>query len=158
MDNSKIINFKYRSSYLFNIICFLLFILFLIAIYIIVNNIKAIGLRIIYILLTYLAINIWMLLINNKLCILNGYIKFNKDNFEYNTLGKSYIIEYSEIEYIAKESHIDRNNLFNIEKYIYKIKIKNDGYFVFEYVDDSLIDALNELANISKINIDDSTK
>ena len=158
MKESKIINFKYRSSYLFNVVCFLFLILFVIAIFIIINNIMDIKLRIIYILLTYLFINIWMFLINKKLCILNGSIKFNNKDFEYNTLGKSYIMNYSEIEYISKESHLDKTNLFNIEKYCYRIKIRNNGSFIFEYYDDTLLDALNELSIKSKITIDDATK
>ena len=152
---NKYIDFKYYGTYLFNIVCFLFFILFLLTIYLIISTTKIIETRIILILLATLIILIWMLFIGKKLCTLKGEFVFNKDEFTYYTLRKSYTIKYNEIEYISKESYMDYSNIFNVQKNMYRLKIKNAGSFTFAYTDDSLLVALNELSKISKVKIDD---
>lgn len=99
-----------------------------------------------------------MNLICKKISIISGNFEFKKNELIYSSLNKSYIIKYEEIEYISKESYIDYSNIFNIEKYLYRIKIKNAKYFTFSYYDDSLINAMEKLASYTKIKIDDATK
>ena len=50
---------------------------------------------------------------------------------------------------------MDYSNIFNVQKNMYRLKIKNAGSFTFAYIDDSLLVALNELSKISKVKIDD---
>ena len=155
MKNNKVIDFKYYGTYLFNIVSFLFFTLFILTIYLIISTTKTIEARIILILTSTLIILIWMLFIGKKLCILNGKFIFEKDEFNYYTLRKTYIIKYNEIEYISKETYTDYSNIFNIQKNLYRLKIKNAGSFTFACIDDSLLDALTTLSQISKVKIDD---
>lgn len=97
-------------------------------------------------------------IICKKINIVNGQFEFNKDELDYSSLNKTYIIKFDEIEYISKESFIDYSNIFHIEKYLYKIKIKDAKYFIFTYYDESLKNAIDELSIHSKIKIDDVSK
>lgn len=155
MKNNKIIDFKYHGTYIFNIVSFMFFILFLLIIYIILSSVNTFETRIIFILLSTIFILIWMLFIGKKLCTLNGRFVFDKDEFTYYTLRKTYTIKYTEIEYISKENYTDYSNIFNVQKVLYRLKIKNNGSFTFAYIDNSLLDALSTLSQISKVKIDD---
>ena len=155
MKNNKIIDFKYHGTYIFNIVSFMFFILFLLIIYIILSSVNTFETRIIFILLATILILIWMLFIGKKLCALNGRFVFDKDEFTYYTLRKTYTIKYAEIEYISKENYTDYSNMFNVQKVLYRLKIKNNGSFTFAYIDNSLLDALSALSQISKVKIDD---
>ena len=66
------IDFKYRSTKLFNIVAFLFFCLFIIVVFVILKYIKTTGYRIIYILISSVILFLWMYLINRKICVLNG--------------------------------------------------------------------------------------
>src|SRR5574344_152454 len=154
----KNILFKYKSAYFFNMLALMFFILFIICTIIIIKYVKANNMRIIWILGMALLIFIWMNLVAKKLCVLNGKFSFSKDTLTYDTLSKTYEIEYQEIEYIIKEKLMDNTSFFNIENYQYRLKIKYAGSFKFAYFNESLDEAMNTLSAISKIKIDDETK
>lgn len=147
------IDFKYRSSKLFNIVAFLFFCLFILVVFIILKYVKSVGFRIVYILISGFILYIWMYLVNKKLCILNGTFIINNNTLIYETLSKSYEIEFNEIDYLSIEKCLDKTSLFNIENYLYRIKIKGAGSFIFYYYNDSLDKAFNNLANRLDITI-----
>lgn len=150
MDN---IDFKYRSSKLFNIVAFLFFCLFILVVFIILKYVKSIGFRIIYILISGLILYIWMYFVNRKLCVLNGTFIIKNNILIYETLNKSYEIDFDEIDYLSIEKCLDKTSLFNIENYLYRIKIKDAGSFIFFYCNESLDKAFNILANKLDIKI-----
>lgn len=154
----KTVLFKYKSSYFFNMVALMFFILFIISTIIIIKYVKANNMRIIWILIIAILIFIWMNLVAKKLCVLNGKFSFSKDILTYDTLSKTYEIEYQEIEYIIKEKLMDYTSFFNIENYQYRLKIKNAGSFRFVYFNESLDEAMKALSSISKISIEDETK
>ena len=146
-------DFKYRSTRLFNIVAFLFFCLFIIVTIIILKYVSTTGYKIAYILLSGFILFIWMYFINKKLCILNGTFIIENNLLIYETLHKSYEIKFREIDYLSIEKCLDRTSLFNIENYLYRIKIKDAGSFVFFYNDDSLDDAFKILSNILETEI-----
>lgn len=158
MSNNEIINFKYRASLLSNIISCFFFIIYLIIIFIIIKCSNTIIAKISIIFLTTAISLIILSIIFKKASVIQGQFEFGKNELNYSSLNKVYIIKYNEIEYISKESFIDYSNIFNIEKYYYRIKIKNAKYFIFSYYDETLISAIEKLSEYSKIKIDDVTK
>ena len=149
----NIIDFKYRSTKLFNIVAFLFFCLFIIVVFVILKYIKTTGYRIIYILISSVILFLWMYLINRKICVLNGTFVFDNNKLYYETLRKSYEIDYNEVDYLSIERCFDKTSLFKIENYLYRIKIKDAGSFVFYYSDDTLKDAFNKLSDELNIRI-----
>ena len=141
------IDFKYRSTKLFNIVAFLFFCLFIIVTLVIFKYVKTTGYKIVYILVSLLILFLWMHLTNRKICVLNGTFIFDNDTFYYETLRKSYEVKYNEVDYLSIERCFDKTNFFNIENYLYRIKIKDAGSFIFYYNDDSLDEAFNKLAD-----------
>ena len=87
----------------------------------------------------------------------NKTITYNNTSFDYDTMKKEYSISYDEIEYITKETYMDTTSLIRYENYIYKVKIKNAGSFIFKYYDDSLDKAIKKLSIKSNIPINDLT-
>ena len=77
--------------------------------------------------------------------------------YYYNTLRKNNEISYDKIKYISKELRYDRTTLFNLEKTIYRVKIKNAGSFIYYYTDESLVFAIKELAKRCNLDILDKT-
>lgn len=158
MLKNEVINFKYRTPVLANIVSFIFLLIYLLLVYLAIKSpFQPIIIILLISLITLLTI-ILMNLICKKISIISGNFEFKKNELIYSSLNKSYIIKYEEIEYISKESYIDYSNIFNIEKYLYRIKIKNAKYFTFSYYDDSLINAMEKLASYTKIKIDDATK
>ena len=149
------ITFKYRDNFIFNIISFICFIIFMILTYIIINNIESIPKKILYILLVFIIINVILAIISSKICVLKGKFIFEEGEFTYESISKTYTIRYDEIEYIRKDIYTDNTTLMKRENYIYKIKIKDDGSLLFKYYNDSLLDAIEELAMKSNLKIED---
>lgn len=158
MNKDKSISFKYKSTYLFNMVALLFFILYIIIIFVIIKFYSSFFLRILLLILAIIFILLWMYFVGKKLCVLNGKFNFNKNDFEYITMRKTYIINYNEIESITKENYIDNSKIISIENMLFRLKIKNSGSFVFCYYDSSLIDAIKKLTEISKNKINDQTK
>ena len=140
------IDFKYKSDYLFNIIAFLFFCLFIVLVFLIIKYTSKMYLKVFFIIVTGLVLFVWMYLTNRRLCIFNGSFVIDKNYFVYDTLRKSYEIKFSEVDYIAKEKCLDSTSFLNIETYLYRIKIKGAGSFVYYYADPSLDDAIIKLA------------
>ena len=141
------VDFKYRSTKLFNIVAFLFFCLFIIITIVIIKYFKSTGYKIAFILLSGIVLFLWMYLTNRKVCVLNGSFIIEDNKFYYETLRKSYEIKFDEVDYLSIEKCIDKTSLFNIENYLYRIKINDAGSFVFYYNDKSLDDAFNKLAD-----------
>lgn len=158
MLNNDEISFKFQTPTLANIVSFIIFIIYLIFIYYVIkipfNTLTSIFLIII---ITAIIIII-MRFICQKISVIVGNFEFKKNELIYTVLNKSYIIKYNEIEYISKESYIDYSNIFHIEKYLYRIKIKKAKYFTFSYYNNTLINAIEKLSSCAKIKIDDVTK
>ena len=114
--------------------------------------------KILFIALVSILLFTWMFIISKKLSIITGSFIFDTDVFYYETLRKSYEINYNEVAYISKEYRIDGNSFFNLERIIYRIKIKDAGSFVYYYEDDSLVKAINVLAKKLDMKIIDKTK
>ena len=112
-------------------------------------------LKILYILLSFIGINLLLIFISRVICITVGTISLDKHSFIYETLNSEYTINYQEIEYINKLNYIDNDSIIRNENYLYKVKVKDAGYFIFKRYDDSLDDAMSELSKIAKIKIDE---
>ena len=148
-------NFKYKNDRLFNVISFIFFIFFILLIFIIISNVDNMLYKILYLLLSFIGINLLLIFISRFVCITLGTINFDKHSFIYETLNNEYTINYQEIEYINKESYIDNDSIIRKENYLYKIKIKNAGYFIFKFYDSSLDDVIKELSLRSNKEIDE---
>lgn len=147
------IEFKYRSTRLFNIVAFLFFCLFIIVTLIIIKYVNSTGYKIVYILLCGGILYLWMYIVNRKICVLNGCFIFDEDKFYYDTLRKSYEIKFNEVDYLTIEKGLDKTSLFNIENYLYRIKIRDAGSFIFYYYDKSLDEAFKKLSDELNITI-----
>lgn len=147
--------FKYKNDRIFNILSFVFFIFFSLIVFIIFGSDNTTLYKILFLLISFIGINLMLIFISKCVCITMGTITFDKHSFIYESLNNEYTINYQEIEYISKESYIDSDSIIRKENYYYKIKIKNAGYFIFNYYDDSLDKAINELAIRSKKEIDE---
>ena len=150
---NKNISFRFKNNRIYNSVAFILFIILIINIYIIILNVNNNLYRILYILLSFIIINI-ILLLTNKFTISRGIFNFDDNQLTYETVTKSYTINYDEVEYIIKNNYIDDTSIIKKENYEYIIKIRNEGTFTFKYTDNSLVDAIKELALRSNIEID----
>ena len=117
--------FKYKCNYLFNICFYLILTLFVLTTILIFQKVSSNLTRSILLLLTIILLSIWSLFLKRKLEITKGTFEFTKDTLNYTTLGKTYYIEYNEIEYILKEEYLDNSYLISRPSYQYIIKIKN---------------------------------
>ena len=144
------INFKYKNDYFYNILAFLLFVILILVSIIILKYSDTIFNKILYILLTFIIINILLAIIDKTISNTTGKFIFDKHSFIYDTLHNEYTINYQEIEYINKEVYMDNYGLFKFENYMYVIKIKNAGEFVFRYSEDNLDEAINMLCKKAK--------
>ena len=125
--------FKYKCNYLFNICFYLILTLFVLTTILIFQKVSSNLTRSILLLLTIILLSIWSLFLKRKLEITKGTFEFTKDTLNYTTLGKTYYIEYNEIEYILKEEYLDTSYLISRPSYQYISKIKNGGTFTFKY-------------------------
>ena len=116
--------FKYKCNYLFNICFYLILTLFVLTTILIFQKVSSNLTRSILLLLTIILLSIWSLFLKRKLEITKGTFEFTKDTLNYTTLGKTYYIEYNEIEYILKEEYLDNSYLISRPSYQYIIKIK----------------------------------
>ena len=116
--------FKYKCNYLFNICFYLILTLFVLTTILIFQKVSSNLTRSILLLLTIILLSIWSLFLKRKLEITKGTFEFTKDTLNYTTLGKTYYIEYNEIEYILKEEYLDTSYLISRPSYQYIIKIK----------------------------------
>ena len=148
-------NFKYKNDRLYNIVSFIFLLIFGLISYLILKNIDFTINKILFILLTFIIVYLLSAFVNKLVCVTNGRFTFDKHSFIYETLSNEYTINYQEIEYINKSIYIDTDNLIRKENYIYNIKIKNAGYFSFKYCNDSLDEAIEELALRSNKEIDE---
>ena len=148
-------SFKYKNDKLFNIIAFIFFIFFVLLLFIIIGSKNAVITKILFILLSFIGINLLLILISKVICITLGTISFDKHSFIYETLNNEYTINYQEIEYINKMTYIDNDSLIRNENYLYKVKIKDAGYFIFKRYDDSLDKAMQELSIRTNKDIDE---
>ena len=148
-------SFKYKNDKLFNIISLIFFIFFVLVLFIILGGNSAILTKILFILLAFIGINLLLILVSKVVCITVGTITFDKHSFIYETLNNEYTLNYQEIEYINKLNYIDSDSLIRNENYLYKVKIKDAGYFIFKKYDDSLDEAMSELSKRTKIEIDE---
>lgn len=137
--------FKYKCNYLFNICLYLILTLFVLTTILIFQKTSSNLTRSILLLLTIILLSIWSLFLKRKLEITKGTFEFTKDTLNYTTLGKTYYIDFSEIEYILKEQYLDTSYLISRPSYQYIIKIKNGGAFTFKYYDYTLDTAINSL-------------
>ena len=137
--------FKYKCNYLFNICFYLILTLFVLTTILIFQKVSSNLTRSILLLLTIILLSIWSLFLKRKLEITKGTFEFTKDTLNYTTLGKTYYIEYNEIEYILKEEYLDTSYLISRPSYQYIIKIKNGGTLTFKYYDYTLDTAINSL-------------
>ena len=148
-------SFKYKNDKLFNIISLIFFIFFVLVLFIILGGNGTILTKILFILLSFIGINLLLILVSRVICITVGTITFDKHSFIYETLNNEYTLNYQEIEYINKLNYIDSDSLIRNENYLYKVKIKDAGYFIFKKYDDSLDEAMSELSKRTKIEIDE---
>ena len=151
----NVFSFKYKNDKLFNIISLIFFIFFVLLLFIILGSDNKILTKILYILLSFIGINLLLIFISRVICITVGTISLDKHSFIYETLNSEYTINYQEIEYINKLNYIDNDSIIRNENYLYKVKVKDAGYFIFKRYDDSLDDAMSELSKIAKIKIDE---
>ena len=147
--------FKYKNDKLFNIISLIFFIFFVLLLFIILGSNNSILTKILFILLAFIGINIFLIIISKVVCISVGTITFDKHTFIYETFNNEYTINYQEIEYINKMNYIDNDSLIRSENYLYKVKIKEAGYFIFKRFDDSLDEAMIELSKKTNKEIDE---
>ena len=150
-----IINFKYKNDYFYNILSFFLFIIFILTTLLIFKYIDTTFNKILYILLTFIIINVILAIIDKTLSNTSGNFIFDKHSFIYDTLHNEYTINYQEIEYITKEVYMDNYGLLKHENYMYVIKIKNAGYFEFKYTEDNLVEAIKTLCSKAKLTIEE---
>ena len=153
--DKNILYFKYKNDKFYNIISFILFIIFVLLILFIFNNINNNLYRLLYSLLSFIVIDVLMVIFYKLACTVNGKITLDKHSFIYETLNNEYTINYQEIESISKNTYMDTNNFMRQENYVYKIQIKNAGYFEFKYHDNSLIEVVEQLALKANIEIDE---
>ena len=149
----KSCSFKYKNSYFYNIMSCILFIIFILMAFIIFKYTESIIHRIIFISLLFILVNVVLVFLAKIVQIANGRFTFDKHSFIYETLNKEYTINYSEIEYISKNTYMDNDGFIKTQNYVYIVKIKNAGYFSFKYVDDSLDDAILMVAEKAKVEI-----
>ena len=95
--------FKYKCNYLFNICLYLILTLFVLTTIFIFQKVSSNLTRSILLLLIIILLSIWSLLLKRKLEVTKGTFEFTKETLNYTTLGKTYYIDFSEIEYILKE-------------------------------------------------------
>lgn len=151
----KIFSFKYKNDKLFNIMSLIFFIFFVLLLFIILGSDNNILTKVLFILLSFIGINLVLVLISKFICISVGTISFDKHSFIYETFNNEYTLNYQEIEYINKLNYIDSDSIIRNENYLYKVKIKDAGYFIFKRYDDSLDNAMIELSNRTEKEIDE---
>ncbi len=143
----KTLNFKYKSDYYYNILSALLFIILIFALIVIFKYVDTTINKLLFILLSFIFVNVILVVLGKIVGIMNGKITLDKHSFIYESLKNEYTINYNEIEYISRELYVDNTDFIKKENYSYIIKIKNAGYFVFKYCDDSLLEVIEELLN-----------
>ena len=148
-------SFKYKNDKLFNIISLIFFIFFVLLLFIILGGKNTVLTKILFVLLAFIGINLLLVLISKVICITTGTINFDKHSFIYDTLNNEYTINYQEIEFINKINYIESDSIIRNTNYLYKIKVKNAGYFIFKRCDDSLDKAIEELAKRTNKEIDE---
>lgn len=141
----KTLNFKYKNDYYLNILSALLFVILILVLIVIFKYVDTMINKLLFILLSFIFANIALVILGKIVGIVNGKITFDKHSFIYETLNNEYTINYNEIEYISREIYTDNTDFIKRENYSYIIKIKNAGYFVFKYYDDSLLEVIEEL-------------
>lgn len=141
----KTLNFKYKNDYYLNILSALLFVILILILIVIFKYVDTMINKLLFILLAFIFANIALVILGKIVGIVNGKITFDKHSFIYETLSNEYTINYNEIEYISREIYTDNTDFIKKENYSYIIKIKNAGYFVFKYYDDSLLEVIEEL-------------
>lgn len=141
----KTLNFKYKNDYYLNILSALLFVILILVLIVIFKYVDTMINKLLFILLAFIFANIALVILGKIVGIVNGKITFDKHSFIYETLNNEYTINYNEIEYISREIYTDNTDFIKRENYSYIIKIKNAGYFVFKYYDDSLLEVIEEL-------------
>lgn len=141
----KTLNFKYKNDYYLNILSALLFVILVLVLIVIFKYVDTMINKLLFILLAFIFANIALVIFGKIVGIVNGKITFDKHSFIYETLNNEYTINYNEIEYISREIYTDNTDFIKKENYSYIIKIKNAGYFVFKYYDDSLLEVIEEL-------------
>lgn len=141
----KTLNFKYKNDYYLNILSALLFVILILILIVIFKYVDTMINKLLFILLAFIFANIALVILGKIVGIVNGKITFDKHSFIYETLNNEYTINYNEIEYISREIYTDNTDFIKKENYSYIIKIKNAGYFVFKYYDDSLLEVIEEL-------------
>ncbi len=151
----KVLNFKFKSDYYFNILSALLFIILILVLILIFKYVDTIMNKLLFVLLSFIFSNILLTILAKVVGVINGRITLDKHSFIYESLKNEYTINYNEIEYISKEIYTDNTDFIKKENYSFIIKIKNAGYFVFKYYDDSLLEAIEELSIKSKKEIMD---
>ena len=147
--------FKYKNDKLFNIISFIFFIFFVLLLFIIIGSTNTILTKVLFVLLAFIGINLLLILISKVICITGGTISFDKHSFIYETINNEYTINYQEIEYINKTNYVDNDSIIRNQNYLYKVKIKDAGYFIFKRFDDSLDEAMLELSKRTNKEIDE---
>jgi hypothetical protein len=151
----KTLNFKYKNDYYLNILSALLFVILILVLIVIFKYVDTMINKLLFILLAFIFANIALVILGKIVGIVNGKITFDKHSFIYETLNNEYTINYNEIEYISREIYTDNTDFIKRENYSYIIKIKNAGYFVFKYYDDSLLEVIEELLDKAKQKIMD---
>ena len=141
----KTLNFKYKNDYYLNILSALLFVILVLVLIVIFKYVDTMINKLLFILLAFIFANIALVILGKIVGIVNGKITLDKHSFIYETLNNEYTINYNEIEYISREIYTDNTDFIKKENYSYIIKIKNAGYFVFKYYDDSLLEVIEEL-------------
>ncbi len=141
----KTLNFKYKNDYYLNILSALLFVILVLVLIVIFKYVDTMINKLLFILLAFIFANIALVILGKIVGIVNGKITLDKHSFIYETLNNEYTINYNEIEYISREVYTDNTDFIKKENYSYIIKIKNAGYFVFKYYDDSLLEVIEEL-------------
>lgn len=147
--------FKYKNDKLFNIISFIFFIFFVLLLFIIIGSTNAILTKVLFVLLAFIGINLLFILISKVICITGGTMSFDKHSFIYETINNEYTINYQEIEYINKTNYVDNDSIIRNQNYLYKVKIKDAGYFIFKRFDESLDEAMLELSKRINKEIDE---
>ena len=151
----KVFSFKYKNDKLFNIMSLIFFIFFVLLLFIILGSDNNILTKVLFILLSFIGINLFLILLSRIICISVGTISFDKHSFIYETFNNEYTLNYQEIEYINKLNYIDNDSIIRNENYLYKVKIKDAGYFIFKRYDESLDNAMIELSNRTEKEIDE---
>ena len=151
----KIFCFKYKNDKLFNIISLIFFIFFILLLFIILGSSHPILTKILFVLLTFIGMNLFLILISKVVCISVGTMSFDKHSFIYETFNNEYTINYQEIEYINKMDYVDNDSIIKTENYLYKVKVKDAGYFIFKRFDESLDNAMAELSDRTNTKIDE---